>query len=103
MTDLDKALNALSDEERSIIDRYASEYMEGIKDSAFRKAWMNLRLTDDDKQRRFMESDEFAECLHQYQTDNAYWQALYQHKQEAESATEHQDYMALTNLYGRVA
>ncbi|WP_075272428.1 hypothetical protein [Yersinia pseudotuberculosis] len=103
MNDLEKALNALSDKERSIIDRYASEYMEGIKDSAFRKAWMDLRLTDDDKQRQFMESDEFTDCLHDYQRDSAYWQALYQRKREAESATEHKGYMALTNLYGRVA
>ncbi|MGL4486176.1 MAG: hypothetical protein ACRCUG_04110 [Yersinia sp. (in: enterobacteria)] len=103
MTDLDKVLNALSDEERCVIDRYASEYMEGIKDPAFRKAWMDLRLTDDEKQRQFMESEEFAECLHQYQTDNAYWQALHRRKQEVESAEEHQTYMASTHFYDRVA
>lgn len=103
MSDLEKTLNALSDEERDVIDRYASEFMEGIKDSAFRKAWMDLRLTDDDKHRQFMESDEFTDCLHDYQRDSAYWQALHRRKQEVESGVEHQTYMALTNFYDRVA
>lgn len=103
MNDLEKALDALPDEERAIIDSYASEYLYAVKDSAFRKAWTDLRLTSDDDQRAFMESDEFAECLHQYQTDSAYWFALHRRSKEIEAASDHQTYMALTNRYDEVA
>lgn len=103
MNDLDKVLNALPDEERAIIDAFANEYLYAIKDSAFRKAWTGLRLTADDEQRAFMESYEFAECLHQYQTDTAYWFALHRRSREIEAASDHQTYMALTNRYDEVA
>ncbi|HEI9710144.1 TPA: hypothetical protein SLN25_001451 [Serratia marcescens] len=103
MNDLEKALDALSDGERTIIDSYASEYLHAVKDSAFRKAWTDLRLTSDDEQRAFMDSDEFAESLHQYQTDTAYWFALRRRSKEIESAREHQAYMAITNRYDEVA
>ncbi|HEJ9030293.1 TPA: hypothetical protein SML49_001128 [Serratia marcescens] len=103
MNDLEKALDALSDEERTIVDSYASEYLHAVKDSAFRKAWTDLRLTSDDEQRAFMDSDEFAEGLHQYQTDTAYWFALRRRSKEIESARDHQTYMAITNRYDEVA
>lgn len=48
MNDLDKALNVLSDNNSAIIDGYTNEYPESVKDSAFRKAWIDLRLTSDD-------------------------------------------------------
>jgi len=100
MTDLDKVLDALSDDERAVIDLYASEYMQGIKDSAFRKAWMDLRLTDDKDQRDFMESDVFTECLHQHQTDTAYWFALHLRKKEIQSS---RDEAAYLHRYDEVA
>ncbi len=103
MSELDKALESLPDDERSIIDGYANEYLSGVKDSAFRKAWMDLRLTSDDEQRRFMESDEFAECLHLYQTDSAYWFALYRRASEIEKAIEHKTNMDYTNKFRAVA
>lgn len=103
MNDLEKALDALADEERSIIDDFANEYLYAIKDSAFRKAWTDLRLASDDEQLAFMDSDEFALCLHQYQTDTAYWFALRRRSKEIESARDHQTYMAITNRYDEVA
>ncbi|MBS3895033.1 hypothetical protein [Serratia marcescens] len=103
MSDLDKALDALTDDERAIIDSYASEYLSGIKDSVFRKAWMDLRLTDDSKQRRFIDADEFAECLHQYQTDTAYRFAMHRRTSEIELATEHKTHMDFTNRFREVA
>jgi 5'-deoxynucleotidase YfbR-like HD superfamily hydrolase len=103
MNDLEKALDALPEEERSIIDAFANEYLYAIKDSAFRKAWTELRLASDEEQRSFMDSDEFSECLHQYQTDTAYWFALRRRSKEIESAIDHQTYMAITNRYDEVA
>ncbi|MGQ5735381.1 hypothetical protein ACUNI2_26870 [Serratia sp. IR-2025] len=103
MNDLEKALDALPGEERAIIDSYASEYLYAIKDSAFRKAWTDLRLVSDEEQLAFMDSDEFAECLHQYQTDTAYWFAIRRRSKEIESARDHQTYMAITNRYDEVA
>lgn len=103
MNELEKALDALPEEERSIIDAFANEYLYAIKDSAFRKAWTELRLASDEEQRSFMDSDEFSECLHQYQTDTAYWFALRRRSKEIESARDHQTYMAITNRYDEVA
>lgn len=103
MNDLEKALDALPEEERSIIDAFANEYLYAIKDSAFRKAWTELRLASDEEQRAFMESDEFAECLHQYQKDTAYLFAIHRRSKEIESARDHQTYMAITNRYDEVA
>lgn len=103
MSDLDKALESLPDDERSIIDGYANEYLIDVKDSAFRKAWMDLRLTSDDEQRSFMDSNEFAECLHLYQTDSAYWYALHRRASEAEEAIEHKTNMDYTNRFKVVA